>query len=214
MLALVVYAEATQSVNASFNHVTSNPDYVNLSKIQGVVIDLKYASLDNFMKENLYADFHEAFLHRLAAEMLKDAVRRLQMVRSSWKLLVFDALRPRSVQRLLWSRVQGTPRQPYVANPETASNHNFGFAIDLTLVDESGKEVDMGTRFDDFSKLSEPRLEDTYLDAGKLTALQISNRRVLRKIMTEAGFSQQPNEWWHYDGLPAKEVRARYQIVE
>src|SRR5437867_72376 len=155
----------------------TNPDFVDLSTISGVVIDLKYASLDNFAKENLYGDFRKALLHTKAAEKLKSAVERLQELKPGWKLLVYDALRPRSVQRRLWSKVKGTPQQPYVANPEKGSIHNFGFAVDVSLMDESGKEIDMGSRYDDFSKLSEPWLEQEFLQAGKLTEAQIHNRR-------------------------------------
>jgi len=206
--------ESVSSLRQSLNFLVSNPDYVDLSTIPGVVIDLKYASSDNFMKENLYGEWRKAYLHRLAAEKLKVAVALLERQRPGWKIVVYDALRPRSVQRKLWERVKDTARQPYVAEPGKGSIHNFGFAADLSLLDERGNEVDMGTKHDDFSSLSEPRLEDKFLKSGRLMLVQVNNRRFLRSIMTSAGFAQQINEWWHYDALPAKEVRAKYPIIE
>jgi D-alanyl-D-alanine dipeptidase len=72
----------------------------------------------------------------------------------------------------------------------------------------------MGTGFDDFTGLAEPRRETQYLASGQLSQQQIGNRRILRSIMERAGFTQLPNEWWHYDALPKQEVRSRYRIVE
>ena len=207
-------ASGSQALQDSLRSLAENPAFVNLSIIPGVEVDLKYATTDNFMKENLYGEFRVAFLHRIAAEKLRLATVVLLQLKPGWKFLVFDALRPRSVQRKLWDKVRGTDQQPYVANPEKGSIHNFGFAVDLSLINEDGKEVDMGSKFDDFSKLSEPALEEEFLKTGKLTAVQVNNRRTLRKVMTEAGFQQQPNEWWHYDALPAREVRVKYPIVE
>ena len=101
-----------------------------------------------------------------------------------------------------------------MANPKGGSIHNFGFALDLSILDEYGKELDMGTPFDDFTPLAEPRLEQKFLKEGKLTELQIKNRRLLRNVMEQSGFITLPVEWWHFDALPAAEVRLHYQIVE
>ncbi|MFQ5991863.1 MAG: M15 family metallopeptidase [Nitrospiraceae bacterium] len=198
----------------SLQRVAGSPNYVDLSSIPSVTIDLKYASSDNFLNTNLYGDFRTALLHRVAAEKLARAARDLERINPGWRLLVFDALRPRSVQRHFWSRVKGTSQEPYVTDPEIGSIHNFGFAVDLSLMDPEGYEVDMGTAFDDFTELSEPERELEFLQAGRLTARQIEHRQVLRKVMTEAGFTQLPNEWWHFDALPADIVRDQYPIVE
>jgi D-alanyl-D-alanine dipeptidase len=207
-------SESDPSLQESLDYLASNPDYLDLSAVPGVVVDLKYASSDNFMHENLYGEWRKAYLHRDAAEKLKIAVTLIEKQRLGWKVVVYDALRPRSVQRKLWQRVKGTARQSYVAEPGKGSVHNFGFAVDLSLLDESGNEVDMGTKHDDFSSLSEPRLENKFLKSGELTPSQVNNRAFLRSIMTSAGFAQQMNEWWHYDALSPKEVRAKYPIIE
>ena len=207
-------SESLNTQHQALDRLIGNPDYVNLETIQGIAINLKYASTDNFIGEALYGEFHKAFLHKVASAKLKVAAERLQQLKPGWKLVVYDALRPRSIQRLFWNRVKGTPQQPYVANPDSGSIHNFGFAVDVSLMDESGREVDMGTKYDDFSGLSEPRLEERFLKAGKLGLTQVDNRRLLRKVMTAAGFEQLLNEWWHFDALPSKEVREHYHIVE
>lgn len=72
----------------------------------------------------------------------------------------------------------------------------------------------MGTPFDDFTPLAEPRLEQAFLAAGRLTAAQIANRLVLRTVMEDAGFLHLPIEWWHFDALPAEQVRQSYALVE
>jgi D-alanyl-D-alanine dipeptidase len=84
----------------------------------------------------------------------------------------------------------------------------------VTLRDETGAEVDMGTPFDDFTPLAEPQREAELAKAGKLTERQLENRRLLRRVMTGAGFSQRPNEWWHYDALPLDEIRRSHPILE
>ncbi len=117
------------------------------------------------------------------------------------------------MQWRLWNRVKGTNQQPYVADPRRGSIHNYGFAVDLTLQDAGGKEVDMGTEFDHFGKLAQPALEDKFLKVGKLTQQQIDNRKLLRKVMKDAGFIQLPIEWWHFDALPEEVIRNKYEAI-
>jgi D-alanyl-D-alanine dipeptidase len=188
--------------------------FVNLSKFSQVVIQLKYASIDNFMGKNVYGKFTEAYLHAEAAKKFERAIAILQKESPGWKFVVFDALRPRSAQWSLWNHVRGTPEEIYVANPERGGMHNFGCAIDLSLLDAQGRTVDMGTGFDAFVPLSQPQLEQTFLARGQLTQTQIQNRLILREAMTQGGFIQLPHEWWHFDAFPADEVRARFEIVE
>jgi D-alanyl-D-alanine dipeptidase len=189
-------------------------DYVDLSNFPIVKIDLKYASLDNFMEEDLYGNFKKAFLHKDAAVKFERAIDFLRQEKPGWFFVVFDALRPRSVQWKMWSKVKNTPREKYIANPEKGSPHNFGMAIDLSLLDELEKNVDMGAGFDDFREISEPRFEEIFLKEGKLSVKQIENRLVLRRCMTGGVFSQLPHEWWHYNALPEADIRKHYPIIE
>jgi len=192
----------------------NSSDYVDLSIFTTVKIDLKYASLDNFMEEELYGDFKKAFLHKDAAVKFERAIGFLRRERPGWSFVVFDALRPRSVQWEMWAKVKNTPQEKYIANPEQGSPHNFGMAIDLSLVDEQEKKVDMGAGFDDFREISEPQFEERFLKEGKLAAKQIENRLILRRCMTGGGFLQLPYEWWHYNALPEADIRKNYTIIE
>ena len=88
------------------------------------------------------------------------------------------------------------------------------FAIDLSILDDDGKPLDMGTDFDDFSELAEPRYEVKFMRSGKLTKEQYANRLLLRSIMKRAGFHQLQREWWHYEALPEHDVRAKYKQLD
>jgi zinc D-Ala-D-Ala dipeptidase len=213
LCALLARVAAAGTPEESLRAVLSDPDYVDVSGFEGVSVDLRYASERNFVHANVYGAFDRPFLRKPAAEKLRSAAHALGRLRPGWRILILDALRPRSVQRLFWARVVGTPRQPYVADPELGSVHNFGLALDATLLDESGREVDMGTGFDDFTPLAEPQREVEFSKAGKLTPDQLDHRQLLRGVMTGAGFLQRPNEWWHYDAVPAEEAR-RHAILE
>lgn len=189
-------------------------DFVDLSTLESVKIDLRYATKNNFVGENMYGDFKTAYLHNAATEKFKKAIQNLSSQKPNYKFIIFDALRPRSVQKILWNKVKGTQNERYVMNPEKGSVHNYGFALDLSIVDENDKELDMGTSFDNFTALAEPQLEEKLLKEGKLTNQQIQNREILRKSMLGAGFKQLPHEWWHFDGATRETLKANYRIVE
>lgn len=190
-------------------------DYVDIGLFPNVQVDLRYAGRNNFTGENLYnGSLQQALLHQHAAEKMKRAAANLVKEKPGWSFLVFDALRPLSVQRRMWSFVENTPQQIYVANPERGSIHNFGLAVDLTLLDENGREVDMGTPFDSFEELAQPRFEEKFLEEGRLTDSQVENRRLLRRLMTAAGFLSIPHEWWHFNAVEILEARAHYTMIE
>jgi D-alanyl-D-alanine dipeptidase len=190
-------------------------EFVELTRFPGVTIDLRYAGSNNFIGENIYlGKMEKAFLHRDAAEMFREVCENLQKKKPGWKVLVLDALRPRSVQTRMWNHVKGTSEEIYVANPERGSMHNFGLAIDLTLLDSDGREVDMGTPFDSFQELAQPRHEERFLASGALSSLQVENRVLLRTLMTDAGFSSIPHEWWHFNAIGFSEAKAKYSILE
>lgn len=213
-LFLFLRAAFAATPGESLRLVQGSADFVDLSKDTALAIDLKYAKADNFLGADLYGEFRIPFLHRIAAAKLDSAARMLASERPGAKLVVYDALRPRSVQYRLWEKVKGTAREKYVANPATGSMHNYGFAVDLGLLDASGKPMDMGTPFDDFSDLAQPRLESDFLKSGALTPAQIADRKLLRRVMEKSGFIQLPLEWWHFDALPKSEVKSGYRIVE
>lgn len=178
------------------------------------IVRLKYTVDTNFMKEAVYGADRSCFLQREAADKLAAAQAELTRRRPGWKLLLGDCLRPRVVQRRMWSLVHATPMQNYVARPDPGSMHNHGAAVDIGLADEHGEALDMGTPFDHFGPLAQPRYEARYLRSGKLTAEQVANRRLLREVMTSAGWRGIRNEWWHFEAFPIREIRRRFPIVE
>ena len=215
-VALVVgsVAGAVPGSSPVASRLATDKSYVDVSNAPNVHLSLRYATTNNFMKKNVYGDFQQCFLHRVASEKFREAARILQQEKPGWKFLVFDCLRPRSIQVKLFEVVEGTEEQAYVANPQTGSIHNYGLALDLSLEDNNGRELDMGTGFDDFRPIARPDLERESLRHKKLTRQQVAHRLLLRKIMVQAGFIQLPIEWWHYDALPKDDVRAHYKIVE
>jgi zinc D-Ala-D-Ala dipeptidase len=191
-----------------------HPLFVKLPASSWLSVEMKYAGTDNFMGENLYGDFNACYLSRDAAAKLEIAGKALAKLKPGYKLLAYDCLRPREIQRRLWARVAGTPQQPYVADPAKGSVHNYGFAVDLTVQDAAGSPLDMGTPFDDFTPLAQPKLEDQFLKEGRLTRAQLDNRALLRSVMTGAGFLVLDNEWWHFDALAKSDLRQNHRIVE
>ena len=145
--------------------LASDSNDADVSNLPNVHLSLRYASDNNFMKKNVYGEFHQCFCTKWLPRNSKRPRARFKR-RAGWKFLVFDCLRPRSIQAKLFDVVKGTPQQPYVANPSTGSIHNYGFAIDLSLEDENGHELDMGTGFDDFRPLSRPDHERENLMQG------------------------------------------------
>jgi D-alanyl-D-alanine dipeptidase len=117
------------------------------------------------------------------------------------------------VQEQLWAALQGTDLLTYIADPVRGSIHSFGMALDLTLLDAQGQELDMGTGFDDLSERSHPALEEGLLAIGALSAQQIENRLWLRNAMLDNGWQGINTEWWHFDCGDRMHVRQHYTRV-
>ena len=213
-LGLALDAAAATPAEQSLTAIVQDPDFVELKNGSAVQVSLRYATTDNFVHADVYGAFSRAYLHKAGAQEFAAAVAILRRERPGWKLLVWDALRPRSVQRIFWAKVVGTPQQDYVANPDSGSIHNFGLAVDLTLLDANGHPLDMGTGFDDFTDAARTDHEDALLTSGRITEAEEANRLILRSVMTRAGFHTILEEWWHFDALPNAEVKANYKIVE
>lgn len=156
----------------------------------GVLLDLVYATERNFTGKPIYGEAR-CLLHRDAEPGLKRAVRLAAL--AGLRLKVFDAYRPPSAQAVFW---QHLPDPRFVADVEQGSNHSRGVALDLTLVDGDGRELDMGTPFDAMT-------ERSYHFHPEVPAPAQRNRLWLVAIMDEAGFGRIDTEWWHYELLDA-----------
>ena len=193
--------------------IAACPDFRHLSSVAGIAVDLRYATPHNFVGRDLYSPHDCAWLHREAAAALEQVVAWLAANHPDVTPLILDALRPQRVQQQLWDALDGTGLRMYLADPERGSIHSFGMALDLTLLDRNGREVDMGTGFDDLTERSQPRMEAALLASGEITPAQVANRELLRDAMTYGGFVGISSEWWHYDFGDRDVVRRTYQRV-
>jgi len=166
---------------------TKAADIVDIKEVNPrIVVDIKYAAEENFTKRKLY-DSNTCFLRRSVALKL-DAVQK-ELEGMNLGLKVWDCYRPLAVQRIFWQII---PDERYVANPEKGSHHNRACAVDVTLIDSRGKELEMPTGFDDFSARAHHRYQD-------LPDQVVRNRGLLKVLMEGAGFIAFPDEWWHYN---------------
>lgn len=183
----------------------------------GVKVELKYATQDNFMKRDVYGCLQHGYLQKEVVEMLKKAQKSLEENKPGYHLLIYDAARPLSIQRILWNTLTQYPpniRKNYVADPREHSIHNYGSAIDLTVADGKGNALDMGTKFDFFGELAYPSKEQELLAKNKLSKNAYENRQILRNAMKAAGFMPIEYEWWHFNAFSRAEAKRRYQVVQ
>ena len=180
----------------------------------GITVELRYATPNNFVGRTLYGDLDCAWVHREAAAALERAVAWLAQHHPGLQLVVLDALRPHRVQIELWDFLEGTELRQYLADPARGSIHSFGMAVDATLRDAQGTELDMGTGFDTLSILSHPQHEAEHLRQGLLTGCQVANRQVLYQAMQHGGFVGIASEWWHFDCGDRNRVRREFIRIE
>ena len=182
-----------------------------------ILVDLKYATEDNFMKRKLYTDTKKAYLQKDVAERLSAVQSYLKKLRPDLTLLVYDGTRPLSVQREMWKALDTIPvkeRIKFVSNPTSGSIHNYGAAVDLTLAENNGTPLDMGAGYDDIRLIAYPSKEAYFLARGELNEQQINNRKLLRQVMRSQGFTNISTEWWHFNACSRVQAKAKYQLVE
>ena len=181
--------------------IISDTTFVNLKEYsQEFVYDMKYATEDNFLKAKVY-DCAECFLRLKTITALVEANKKF--MKKGYKIKIFDCYRPLDIQKKMW-KIVSNPQ--YVANPAKGSIHNRGGAVDITLVDNNGKELDMGTSFDFFGIQASHKYPDVSDEVKQ-------NRIVLKKIMISSGFNSFDAEWWHYNlksGLNDKVSNAKW----
>ena len=175
---------------------------------------LPYSSSDNFTGQVLYESSQYAYLQPDVAAMLAKASKLLREKYPKYRLLVLDAARPLSVQQKMWDAVKGTPNNIYVANPRKTGLHNYGAAVDVTITNDLGIALDMGTSFDFFGQEAQPAKEKEMLKLGKLTQEHLDNRQILRSVMNQAGFITYQREWWHFNACSLAEAKTRYKVIE
>jgi zinc D-Ala-D-Ala dipeptidase len=200
-------------LSVSCESIATHPDFRALSSVENLRVDLRYATATNFMGRDMYSPLDCGWAHRDAVDGLVCAVAWLAQHAPGVRLCVLDALRPQRVQERMWAALEGTPLTEYLAPPELGSIHSFGMAIDATLLNADGTELDMGSAFDDMTELSHPALEARFLHTSALNAEQLNNRYLMRDAMGSGGFRGISTEWWHFDCGDRAVVRATYARV-
>lgn len=148
--------------------------------------DLRYATENNFLNAKVY-DCAECYLRYKTVKKLIEANEKF--LKLGYKIKLFDCYRPLDVQKKMWKIV---PNPIYVADPSKGSIHNRGCAVDLTLIDLNGNELDMGTPFDHFGK----EAAHSYENSSEVVK---NNRKLLRETMESSSFKVFQSEWWHYN---------------
>ncbi|MEZ4894601.1 MAG: D-alanyl-D-alanine dipeptidase [Saprospiraceae bacterium] len=169
--------------------LVSIPDAKGFEDVQAldptILLDIRYATENNFTKSKIY-DCPRCLLRTEAAEALVKANRMLKSKGLAFK--VYDCYRPKPYQQRLWDKV---PDPNYVAPPAKGSMHSRGAAVDITLVDAHGKELNMGTGYDFFG----PEAHSDYME---LPVEVLKNRKLLRETLEAVGFKGIRTEWWHF----------------
>jgi zinc D-Ala-D-Ala dipeptidase len=161
--------------------------FTDVIALDGTIkLDVRYATANNFTKAKIY-DCQACLLRPESARAVVKAHKALQE-QGYGGLKMFDCYRPRPYQQRLWDKV---PNPDYVTPPAKGSMHSRGAAVDLTIVDKQGRELDMGTEYDYFG-------EKGHYDYTNLPAEVLENRRLLRRTMEAVGFQGIRTEWWHF----------------
>ncbi len=181
-----------------------------------ILIEVRYSTENNFMKEDVYGDLEKIYLQEIVANDLKKCSDYLRLIDSSLVLLVYDGVRPRSVQQKMWDILDMpiNEKTKFVSNPKNGSIHNYGCAVDLTIAKLNGDALDMGAGYDDIRKIAYPRHESKFLKNGQLTIAQIENRKLLRKVMKKGGFYNIQTEWWHFNRYNRTKAKSLFNIIE
>ncbi|MBK1810298.1 M15 family metallopeptidase [Clostridium sp. YIM B02505] len=171
---------------SSYNGLVHVVDYDT-----SIVIDLRYATDNNFTKKKVYPKdiclLQKGTLNKLIAA-------NNEFKTHGYRIKIWDAYRPPEVQQYFWSIVHDTR---FIASPYANwSRHNRGAAVDITLVDENGKEIEMPTGFDEFST-------NAYRNSTSMSINARNNMNLLTSIMEKHGFNPIQTEWWHYDDKDA-----------
>jgi len=200
----IISCKSQNISSVSQNKITSiinDTTFVNLKDYSlDFVYDMKYATADNFLKAKVY-DCEACFLRLKTVTALLEVNKKF--MEKGLRIKIYDCYRPLDIQKKMW-KIISNPK--YVANPAKGSIHNRGGAVDISLIDSLGNELDMGTNFDFFGVEASHNYPNISLVVKK-------NRRLLKTIMTRGGFSSFDSEWWHYNlksGLKDKISNAKW----
>lgn len=183
----ICFFPSASSSSAAYSTDKKKSKLVDLRKIDNtIVIDLRYATKNNFTKKKIYP-VAVPLLRKETAEKLRKVNKEVD--KKGYRIKVWDIYRPFSAQKTLYD---AAPDKSFVGDPKKGSRHNRGAAADITLVDKEGKEILMPTGFDNFT----PKASRNYKKMNKTAK---KNMDYLTSVMTKHGFQTISNEWWHFD---------------
>lgn len=213
---LSVFVSCGVCIAQDWDQLLPTKGYVDVCEMDSTLhVRLMYAYSDNFMGEAVYANLTKAWLRPEAARMLIKAQQLLKAHYPGLSLIVYDAARPMAVQQKMWSLVRGTDKTNYVSNPSKGGGlHNYGMAVDVSIVEANGTPLSMGTPVDFFGEEAHTDAEENLLQKGKITREEFDNRRLLRSVMRQAGFRTIRYEWWHFNACSRAEARRLYETIE
>ena len=227
--ALLLLCSATVSAQeVDFDKKMIEQGLVDIQQLDGqILVELKYATEDNFVGENMYGTLRRAYLLPHFARKVVRAQALLRERHPDYSLLIYDAARPISVQRRMRRTVEGTPLQIYVADGTRGGRHNYGVAVDLTIVDGQGQPLDMGAGFDHFGREAwvggdkdvTLAAYKAYVEGlhrqGLITEEAARNRVLLLEIMDSVGLRPYVKEWWHFqEKISMSRTRELYKLLD
>lgn len=230
MLLVTLLGNATMATaqEEGFNAKMEEYGLIDIQTLdKDIRVELKYATKDNFVGENMYGSLTTAYLLPHFAQKVVKAQQILRERYPEYSLLIYDAARPISVQRRMRRVVEGTPLQIYVADGLRGGRHNYGVAVDLTIVDGAGQPLDMGAGFDHFGEEAWVGNDKdvtlaaykAYVEAlrreGLISDAAAANRTLLLEIMDAVGLRPYVKEWWHFqERISMSATRERYKLLD
>ncbi len=191
--ALALKNNYLQGTSMAYYDKIDDTTFVNLKNFSSdFIYDMKYATEANFLKSKVY-DCAQCYLRFKTIKKLIEA--NVEFRKNGYSIKIFDCYRPLDIQKKMWDLV---PNADYVADPKRGSIHNRGGAVDITLVDVTGKELDMGTTFDFFG------IEASH-NYQNLSDTIKKNRLILKETMLKYNFKIFQSEWWHYNLIDSQQ---------
>ena len=228
MCAALLICLPAQSQQVDYDQLIRNMGLIDVQTLNGaIMVELRYATTDNFMEQNIYGTLRKAYFLPHFARKVARAQEILSQRHPKYHLLIYDAARPRSAQRRMRQAVDGTPYTAYVADASRGGRHNYGVAVDLTIADKDGRPLDMGTPFDHFDRTAwvgdgiNTTLQHfkKYIaqmqQQGLISAEAAANRTLLVEIMDAVGLRPYAKEWWHYqERVSMSRTRELYKLLD
>ncbi|MDR2534332.1 MAG: M15 family metallopeptidase [Tannerellaceae bacterium] len=215
LAAILLILAAPIKSQSNLDEYFASKGLINMAALDNSIkVELRYATPNNIFGQAVYRQISAAWLHPQAAAKLVEAQRLLKAQHPRYSLLIYDAARPITVQQEMWNIARKAGKTQYVSNPANGGGlHNYGMAVDLTIVDPSGRPLNMGAPFDHFGPESHINNETNLVQTGKITPQALANRQLLRSIMTRAGFRTILYEWWHFNACSRQEARENIPIL-